>query len=133
MIKATTRRSFHLTVAIYHISPDFTNMRYVAHKILLAKVRSMHFIYMPRNAGATPGKVIKQLINFIMNELKKLNGLQKLSRFEMRNVKGGVNAPSGCDNDCSSDSDCTANKNFPKCHFSTCQATGKPANICGVA
>jgi hypothetical protein len=74
----------------------------------------MHLIYMPRNTGAIPGKVIKPLINFIMNDLKKL------SRAEMRNVKGGVDAPPGtqCTAECKIDTDCGANKH---CSVITCE------------
>lgn len=63
-----------------------------------------------------------------------MKDFKKLNRAEMRNVLGGTVAPpDGCGDNpepCSSDSDCTTKQN-PKCHFTTCQSTGKAFNFCG--
>jgi hypothetical protein len=50
----------------------------------------MHFRYMPPKCrGAKDGKLINSIYNFIMKKF------EKLSRAEMKNVRGGVAAPGG--------------------------------------
>jgi len=55
---------------------------------------------------------------------------KKLSKSEMRNVKGGFEG-GGCPaSECSGDADCANSKYGTTCYKTTCASTGKPYNYC---
>lgn len=58
---------------------------------------------------------------------------RKLSRAEMKNVKGGVSQPGSCQNTCANDDDCPADKST--CVSTSCtDSTGQHTiYVCGAA
>jgi hypothetical protein len=57
----------------------------------------------------------------------------RLNKNEMKMVMGGTENIGDCQaSTCASSSDCTEPA-FPYCYIQSCNATGLPANFCGVA